>query len=131
MALVAALPVGAAGVYLLVLGIAALGRPARVTAYLGGFAETLQAHLLELSIRIVVGVSLIGTAPGMHLPSAFRALGWVLVGTSLLLLILPWRWHRRFARWSVPQATASLPLFGAASVLAGAVLLWALRGPVA
>lgn len=128
---VAQVPVIAAGCYLLALGIGAVVRPAKVTSYLSGFAETLHAHLLEVVVRIVVGASLIVRAPEMRAPEVFAILGWVLVGSSAVLLVLPWRWHRRFARWSVPQATASLPLFGAASVLAGAVLLWALRGPVA
>ena len=120
------LPILAAGAYLCTLGIASFICPANVVNFMGEFAGTLRAHLLELALRIILGVSLIHSAPGMYAPTGFRAFGWVLVATSVLLLMLPWRWHRRFARWSVPQATANLPLLGAASVVGGAFVLWAL-----
>ncbi len=122
------LPSSVAGAYLIALGVAAFIRPAKVTTFMGGFAGTLRAHFIELALRILVGTSLIASAPTMRMPEVFRAFGWVLVGTSLVLLMLPWRWHRRFAQWSVPQATANLPLLGIASIVGGTFLLWALWG---
>jgi uncharacterized protein YjeT (DUF2065 family) len=119
-------PILAAGAYLIALGVAAFVAPAQTRTFLGAHASTLRAHLLELALRLLVGSSLIATAPQMWMPEAFSALGWVLVVTSLCLLALPWRWHRRFSQWSVPQATARLPLLGAASITGGAVVLWAL-----
>ena len=123
--LLAAIPVVGAGIYLLALGAAAFLRPDRVTTYLGRHASTLRAHLLELALRIGVGGGFVVVAPGTRLPIAFRVLGWVLIATSGVLLMVPWQWHRRFAQWSVPQATARLPLLGAAALAGGAFLLWA------
>jgi hypothetical protein len=49
----------------------------------------------------------------------------VLVATTLVLAVLPFRWHQRFAQRSVPQALRFLPLLGLASALLGGGLMWA------
>jgi hypothetical protein len=61
----------------------------------------------------------------MATPTLFAALGWVLIGTSLALALLPWRWHARIAQRSVAMATRfTLPL-GLASIAMGAGLAFA------
>lgn len=124
-ALLASIPVIGAGIYLVALGLAAFLRPEQVTTYLGRHASSLRAHLLELALRIVVGAAFVVGAPEARLPIAVRVLGWTLIATSGVLLLMPWQWHRRFAQWSVPRATARLPLLGAAALAGGAFLLWA------
>jgi hypothetical protein len=54
----------------------------------------------------------------------------VLIVSSLVLLALPWRWHRRFASWAVPLATRHMALFALVSFAGGAfVILSVLNGP--
>jgi hypothetical protein len=128
--LLPAVVVVAVGVHLLGLGVTALLAPSRAAGYLLAFAGTRRLHALELLARLLAGAGLVLHAPHMRFAAVFGAFGWVLVGTTVALALLPWRWHRRFARRSVPAALGFLPLIGAASVLGGGFLLWAVAaGP--
>lgn len=118
-------PVAAAGIYLVVLGGAALFRPAETKRFLAGFARSARAHFLELFIRLGVGVALVPAAPEMKFPGLVVLFGWVLVVTTLVLFAIPWRVHYRFAKWSVPLATRHMPLFAVGSLLGGLALLLA------
>ena len=114
------------GIYLLVLGVGALVRPETAKRFLGGHATTLPLHVLELSVRVLVGGALVLSAPRMPVSMAFLAFGWVLIGTSLLLALVPWRLHQRFAAWSVPQATQHMPVIGICSIAGGLGVIVAL-----
>jgi uncharacterized protein YjeT (DUF2065 family) len=113
--------------YFLCLGLLALARPATAKAFLGGFAGSALAHVSELAVRIVVGASFIVGSARLKFPALFAAFGWVLIATSIGLMMIPWRLHRRFAEWSVPQATRNMMLFAAGSLAAGCLLVWSLR----
>ncbi|HRG16239.1 MAG TPA: hypothetical protein PLB00_09585 [Pseudomonadota bacterium] len=122
---VAAALAWAAAAYLLALGLLLLVSPAHGRRFLAGFAQTVSAHYLELGLRILVGAAFIAHAPKMATPTLFAALGWVLIGTSLVLALMPWRWHARIAQRSVAMATRfTLPL-GLASIAMGAGLAFA------
>lgn len=117
------------GLYFMALGVASLLFPLRASRFLMGFAGSPSLHYLELFIRFVVGGALLLGAPRMLFPGAFRMFGWVLVITTGVLLLIPWRWHRRFAERAVPSATRYLSLVGLSSLALGGLLLTAvLRG---
>lgn len=116
----------AAGTYLLALGIGALVRPELAKRFLGGHATTPYLHFTELALRVLAGTALVLSAPRMALSPAFLGFGWVLIGTSLVLALVPWRLHQRFAAWSVPQATQHMPLIGIGSVVGGLGVIAAL-----
>ena len=121
--------VGAAGLYLVVLGFSALVAPDRTARFLLGFASTPTHHFLEILCRVVIGASLIIAAPGLYPAQPFALFGWLLVVTSGLMLVVPWRWHQRFARTTVPVANRYIGLIGIASLIGGALVLMAvLRG---
>jgi hypothetical protein len=105
--------------YLLVLGGSALVQPELARRFLGAFATTRGLHFTELALRILVGAALISSAPHMAGTLPILLFGWVLVGSSIALSLLPWRLHQRFAAWSVPQAMPYLPLIGVASLAGG------------
>lgn len=119
----------AAATYLVLLGVGALLRPERTKRFLEGFASSLRVHVIELVVRVAIGAAFVVSAPRLPLSEVFATVGWVLVGTALVLAVVPWRYHYRFARWSVPQATRYMPLLGISSVLAGLALLSALLPP--
>ncbi len=118
-----------AAAYLVVLGGSALLRPALATRFLSGFATTQPLHFVELGLRIVAGAAFIISAPGLAFGDAVATMGWVLVTTSLVLALVPWRLHQRFASWSVPQALQYLPMIGVASLAAGLGLVAAVVLP--
>jgi hypothetical protein len=119
----AAAVVVVAGLYLIGLASVSLLAPARATAFLNGFARSAAAHYLELVLRLVAGVALVLTAPGMLFPAAFALAGWILIATTACMVLVPWKWHRRFAEWSVPHATRHMRILGVASLTLGATLL--------
>ncbi len=119
----------AASLYLIVLGVSALIVPAQASRFLLGFAGSLKVHLVELSVRMVVGLALLIYAQQMFAPEVFELLGWMLIATTALLVVLPWRWHRQFAELAVPRAVRYMSLIGPSSLIFGALILAAvIRG---
>ncbi len=120
---VAQLLVVLTGVYFVALAGVALLAPARVTRFLTGFAATAARHYLELLLRLAVGVGFVLAAPRMRYAYAFTMFGWVLIGTTVCLFVIPWSWHQRFAHQAVPIALRHLRWLAVASLLMGGVVL--------
>lgn len=124
--------VAVAALFFVVLGAASLVVPARAGRFLLGFAGSPSRHYAELAARLIVGGAFLLAAPYALWPRAFSMFGWVLVVTTAGLLLIPWRWHHRFARRAVTEALRFLPLVGVASIVLGGLVLWAiLRGHAA
>ncbi|WP_374012739.1 hypothetical protein [Pseudoxanthomonas koreensis] len=121
-----------AGMYLLALGTASLFVPARASRFLLGFASSASVHFAELFLRFAVGAALVVYAPRMSLSGVFNLFGWLLLVTTAGLLVIPWRWHHRFAQQVVPLFTRYVALIGLVSLVFGGLILWAVaRGSAA
>jgi len=107
--------------FLAALGGASFLAPAK--AFLLGFATSAFTHYLEMVLRLAVGGSILWQAPHLMYPGAFTIFGWMLVGTSAVLLLLPWKWHRHFAEKAVPPVLSYIALVGVVSLGLGVVLL--------
>lgn len=114
------------GLYFVGLGLTCILARARAARFLSGFAGSASAHYVELGIRLAVGWALLIRAPQMPLAGALTVFGWILIVTTVGLLLIPWRWHQRFAQAAVPPALPYLGLIGLASVAVGTLLLVAL-----
>lgn len=114
-----------AALYLVALGAASFIVPVRAGRFLQGFASTPSLHYLELSMRLVVGAAFVQYAPSMLYPKAFSLFGWLLLITTAGLLLLPWKWHQRFARRVVSGSTRFLAAIGIGSLLLGAAVICA------
>ena len=119
--------VAVAGAFLAVFGILALITPLRVGAFLLGFAATPLRHCVELAVRVAVGLGFVIASPQLPAGAVFLVAGAVLVGTTAVLAVLPFRLHQAFARRAVPAALPYLPLIGIASLLAGLAAAWAVH----
>lgn len=111
------------GLYLVILGTAAIFKPTLAAQFLLGFAENRTLHYLELFFRLIVGSALIQHAPYMLFANAYVVVAWFIVGTTVCLLILPWQWHHKFAKKVVPYAIQYLKHMGAVSLMLGITLL--------
>lgn len=120
--------VGLSGLYLVGLASISLCAPARASRFLLGFAGSASTHYLELLVRLVVGGAILVRARHMLFSDVFSVFGWVLVLTTVGLLVVPWRWHQRFARLAVPYAVRHLRLLAVASFLLGGFILVAVLG---
>lgn len=116
------------GCYFVALAAVSLLVPARAARFLHGFATTPGRHYLELVLRACAGAAFVLHAPAMRFAEAFTLFGWILVGTTAGLLVVPWSWHQRFASRAVPMALRHLRLVAIASLALGGVVLGALLG---
>ncbi len=126
MLLVAQIVVAVAAVYLITLGVTAAIQPARAKRFLEAHASTARLHAIELVLRLVAGTAFVGAAPRMRGADLVTLGGWILVATTLALAVIPWRAHHRFAAWSVPMATRSMPLVAVGALAGGVAILAAL-----
>jgi hypothetical protein len=115
----------ATGLWLVAFPVVIVFARRRAEAFLQGFAGSARAHYLEQGIRLIAGTAFVLFAPEMRFSLAFQYFGWILVLTTLGLLLLPWRWHQRFAGWAVPWAIRHLKLYALGSFLFGAFILFA------
>lgn len=111
------------GLYLIGLGLASLLRPSQASRFLLGFATSARAHYLELLLRIAAGFAFVIEFSTQAFDLPFHVFGWLLVGTTACLFLVPWQWHRRFAQWVVPQAIRYLGLVAFVSIALGASIL--------
>lgn len=107
-----------------------VARPVSAAQFLHRFASTPRAHYTEQVLRLVAGLAIAMHAQLMPFLELFRIFGWLLVVTSMALMLLPWRLHQRFAQWAIPQAVRHLRLYALGSFLLGAVLAWAVLCPM-
>lgn len=102
--------------------------PKRAVDFLGAFASSRKAHLIEMALRLVAGGAFLINAPAMRFPSAFLLFGWVLIASSVVLLILPWRLHQRFAEQYAAPVIRKAWLMGLFALPLGGVILYAALG---
>jgi uncharacterized protein YjeT (DUF2065 family) len=114
-----------AAFYLLGFGALAVVVPARASVYLHGFARSAGVHVLELVARVGVGAAFLRYSSHMEFSGVFQFFGLILIITTLVLAVLPWRWHQRFAQTSVPAARPYLREIGIMSIAAGVFVFWA------
>jgi hypothetical protein len=113
------------GAFLLLLGVLSLVRPSLAKQFLLGFAGSQYKHYIEMFVRLVTGAAFITYAPHMLYAEIFKFFGWLLVATTVGLLLIPWQWHQRFAKQTVPQAVRFITLIGVSSIAFGLFILTA------
>jgi hypothetical protein len=107
------------------LAIFTFARPELAKRFLESFASTQKLHFIEMIVRVVVGSTLIYYAPQMRFSRIFTVIGWIIIGTTVVLLFVPWKLHRRFAEWSVRLATERIMLLGFGSFVIGVFTFFA------
>lgn len=120
----AAIVVAVFGVALVAFGILSFVRPEPVRRFLRLFASSARAHYTEQTLRLVVGAALVVDAPRMLFADAFSVLGWLIAITAVVLLLVPWRWHHRFAERVIPLVIRFLPLYASVALGLGLFVLY-------
>jgi hypothetical protein len=75
----------------------------KMSANLRGSNWRLQ--LTEQGLRVLAGVGLIVRAPASRVPPAFEIAGWLLVASSVLIVLAPVHWHGAYGTWWVTRLT--------------------------
>jgi hypothetical protein len=112
-----------AGFYLFFLAAIALARPVLARRFLLGFAQTAAAHYTEMVARILVGIALVIASPRMLFSQFFFWFGVALLGSSTVLLCLPWTWHRSMGERLLPKLVRFLGVVSMVSLLLGGLLV--------
>lgn len=110
-------------------GVAALMlfRPQLALTGLSRMASTALINYGELSLRGLWGVSLIVVAGSSRLPGFLAALGWFLAASSVVLMLIPRRWHAAYAvYWARRMTPGRVRWLSPFSVLFAALMLWAI-----
>jgi len=102
--------VTAAAVWLMTVGVLMAFRPryclhlfAKMSASLT--AANWRVQLIEQGLRVLVGTAMIVRAPLSKLPVVLEVAGWLLVATSILIVVLPIRWHGKYGAFWVQRIT--------------------------
>jgi hypothetical protein len=118
------------GLFLLGLAAAIVVAPQVAKRFLGAFAGSARAHYTEQALRLLVGGALIARSPMMWQPGLFRIFGWLVVISTIGLLLTPWRRHQQFAQAVMPPLFRRMWLFAVGAAALGAVVLYAVFRPV-
>lgn len=116
-----------AAMYFITLGCAAISKPNIAARFLLGFAENPKVHYLELFLRLIVGFALMHHSDKMQFANISSFFAWVLIISTICLLVLPWRWHYRFAKKTVPYANRYLGIIGISSLGIGIFLIYSMN----
>jgi hypothetical protein len=115
-----------AGLWLIATAALMAFQPGRALDVLSLTASTRMVNNVEQGLRLFAGVALLLRAPASKLPQGFAIAGWFIVLSSIVLLVLPLRWHSAYACWWADRLAPNMvravaPL----SALAGFWLIYA------
>ena len=112
-------------IFLIILACLSLFTPKHAIRFLGGFASSAKTHYLEMIIRLIVGTAFIINAQNMLYSKVFLIFGWLLVGSTAILILLPWRWHNLFGQKIASPVIQQAWLIGIGSFLLGSFIAFA------
>ncbi|GAA0637211.1 hypothetical protein [Brevundimonas lenta] len=114
------------GLWLVGVSVFMFVSPARAVAALAKMGGSATIHFGELGLRTVGGIALILAASLSRFPEVIAAIGWFLVASALVLMVLPRRWHAAYSQyWARRIRSMTVRLAASASVIAGGALIWA------
>lgn len=111
------------GIFLIGLACVAFAKSPIAERFFTSFASSARTHYTEQAFRLVIGASIVVLSPEMWQADLFRIVGWVIVGSSLGLLLIPWQWHHRFGKRVIPLMIRHVRLYAAGLAVFGILLL--------
>lgn len=125
MSLLAGIVIVAFSLFLVGLTVVVFTKPEFAERFLLSFASSARAHFAEQACRLLVGSALVVRSPTMWQPQVFRLLGWAVVVSAAVLVVLPWRWHHRFGGLVLPPFVRYMKLCAVGLFAFGCLLLYA------
>ncbi len=112
------------GLYLIGMAVVIALKPRLAERFLKSFASSARAHYTEQAARLIAGAAIVIFAPSMWYPDLFMVLGWLIIVTTVGLLLIPWQWHHRFGTWAIPLALRHLKLYALGASALGTLILY-------
>lgn len=113
----------AAAGWLAFVAVLCLAKPEAARAGLAAMGGTPAIHFGEHGLRGLAGLAMILRAEASKVPFAFESIGWFLIATSAIILLLPRRWHHAYARYWADHIPDWAFRLAALPTAIGAVLL--------
>ena len=110
--------------FLIGLAVVIVTNPQLAERFLRSFASSARAHYTEQALRLLVGAAIINFASSMWYPQVFTLFGWLVVVSTIALLLTPWQWHQRLGTWVIPLTIRYMRLFALGAFALGALVLY-------
>ena len=91
--------VAASGVWLIAVAFLMALQPSRFLHILSLTASNWRVNFTEQGLRLIAGLALVVRADVLKAPLLFEVGGWFVVASSVVLLLIPLRWHAGYAVW--------------------------------
>jgi hypothetical protein len=112
------------GLFLVGLTVVVFAKPAVAERFFVSFASSARTHYTEQIVRLLIGASLIVRSGVMWQPKVFWLVGWGIVVSSLVLILIPWQWHDRFGEEVRPMLIRHMKLFAVGLLAFGVSLIY-------
>ena len=113
-------------VFLIGLGIVIIVDPQRAERFLSSYASSARAHYTEQAARLTVGAAMVIFSPSMWYSDLLNLFGWILIITSIGLLLIPWQWHHKFGEWAIPLTLRYMKFYALGAFVLGIFFVYAL-----
>lgn len=111
--------------WLTLIGVMMALAPRGALALLRRAGSTHAINMFELGARLVFGLSMMGVSAASAFPDVIFYIGAFLAATSVLILVLPLRWHNGYAVWWADRLPPiAVRLFAPLTFAAAAALVW-------
>lgn len=126
--LLAGISIFAFCIFLIGLAFLIFVQPRRAEQFLSAYASTARAHYTEQAARLLVGVAFVVLAPFMEFATLMSLFGWIMVVTTVGLLLIPWTWHHKFGDLVIPLALRYMKIYALGSFVLGVFFSYCLLG---
>lgn len=101
-------------------------KPAIIERFFMTLANSASAHYTEQAVRLLVGIALVVASPRMWQAKLFWFAGWMIIVSSIALIVTPWRWHSRFGEKIRPAMIKHMKAYAVGVFGFGIFLLYGL-----
>lgn len=115
----------------LVFGMAMIA-PDRAMWLVVANAPSRPVFYVQILVRIMAGMALVGIAPRLFVPPLFTLLGWSYAIPAAILLLVPWKMHVQAADRATSRLRPLVRYIGVASLILGvtvAASFWRVGAP--
>jgi len=113
-------------IFLIGLAIVIVIKPLRDKQFLSSYASSARAHYTEQIARLIVGIAFVVLAPYMQYSNLFNLFGWILIVTTIGLLLIPWQWHHKFGEWAIPLTLRYMKFYALGAFILGVLIIYSL-----
>lgn len=113
------------GLFLIGAGIVMFLKPRKAQNILNMAASNNTINYVEISLRMIPAMALIVYADSSKHPEILKLLGWFMLLTSVILFIIPRKWHYNYSqKWAGIIKPLYFQIISPFSMLFGALILY-------